>query len=269
MTFPPPLNDRKSTERLHYERIAALHEEEISQKGMKSGPDSVPPFLQAPYKDFARIVRSLTGPDTLVVDVAAGTGVHSLAAGADARIFALDISPESLLVARQRSEAAGLSLLLAVADGETLPLRNHVANLVTSAGSLYCFDPARLINEVTRLLSPTGSWVIVDSFRHNPIYSANRMLGYLRGRRTRLAVTNIPGRRTIRLLSNAFGEVQVNYYGMFSFLGPILSTIIGGLRAATVLDAMDRRMQWAGLLAFKVVIIARKPHLSRPTKTRR
>jgi SAM-dependent methyltransferase len=261
MTFPPPLDDRKSTERLHYKRIAALHEEEIGQKGMKSGPDSVPQFLQAPYRDFARIVGSLTGPDTLVVDVAAGTGVHSLAARADARIFALDISPESLLVARRRSEAAGLSLLLAVADGETLPLRNHVANLVTSAGSLYCFDPARLINEITRVLSPTGSWVIVDSFRHNPVYSANRILGYLRGRRTRLAVTNIPGRRTVKLLSNAFEEVRVCYYGLFSFLGPLLSMMLGGVRAAAVLDAMDRRMQWAGLFAFKVLIVARQPRV--------
>jgi SAM-dependent methyltransferase len=269
MTFPPPLNDQKSTERLHYERIAALHEEEISQKGMKSGPDSLAPFLQAPYRDFARIVRSLTGPDTLVLDVAAGTGVHSLAAGAGATIFALDISPESLLIARRRSEAAGLSLLLAVADGETLPMRNHVANLVTSAGSLYCFDQARLINEVTRVLSPGGSWVIVDSFRHNPLYAANRVLGFVRGRRTRRAVTNIPGRRTITLLSKAFEDVRVDYYGMFGFLGPLLSLIVGESRAAAVLDAIDRRMQWAGLFAFKVVIIARNPHLSRDTETRR
>lgn len=262
MTFPPPLDDRKSTERLHYGRIAALHEQEISQKGMRSGPDSVPPFLQAPYRDFARIIQSLTERDTLVVDVAAGTGVHSLAAGSDARILALDISPESLLVARRRSEAASLSLLLAVADGETLPLRNSVADVVSSAGSLYCFDLTRLVHEVTRVLSPTGSWVIVDSFRHNPLYSANRMLGYLRGRRTRLAVTNIPGRRTIRLLSSAFEEVLVYYYGMFSFLGPLLSWVLGQSRAAAILDALDVRMQWAGVLAFKVVIVARRPSSS-------
>jgi SAM-dependent methyltransferase len=262
MTFPPPANDRKSTERLHYGRIAALHEQEISQKGMRSGPDSVPPFLQAPYRDFARTIQSMAGRDSLVVDVAAGTGVHSLAAGSDATILALDISPESLVVARRRSEVAGLSLLLAVADGEKLPLRDNSADVVSSAGSLYCFDVTRLLREVTRVLSPTGSWVIVDSFRHNPLYSANRMFGYLRGRRTRLAVTNIPGRRTVELLSNAFEEVTINYYGMFSFLGPMLSMMLGGPRAATVLDAMDKRMQWAGLLAFKVVIIARKPHLS-------
>lgn len=259
MTFPPPLDDRKSTERLHYGRIAALHEQEITQKGMRSGPDSLPPFLQAPYEDFARIIQSLTGRDTFVVDVAAGTGVHSLAAASDASILALDISPESLLVARRRSEAAGRSLFLAVADGETLPLRNNVADVVSSAGSLYCFDVTRLIREVTRVLSPNGCWVIVDSFRHNPLYSANRMLGYVRGRRTRLAVTNIPGRQTLRLFSNAFQEVRVHYYGMFSFLGPVLSMVLGALRAATVLDAVDRRMQWAGLLAFKVVIIARNP----------
>jgi SAM-dependent methyltransferase len=262
MTFPPQPNDRKSTERLHYGRIAALHEHEISQNGMRSGPDSVPPFLQAPYKDFARTVQSLAGRDSLVVDLAAGTGVHSLAAGSDATILALDISPESLVVARRRGEAAGLSLFLAVADGEKLPLRDNAAHVVSSAGSLYCFDVTRLLREVKRVLSPTGSWVIVDSFRHNPLYSANRVFGYLRGRRTRLAVTNIPGRRTVQLLSSAFEEVTVKYYGMFSFLGPMLSVVLGERRAATALDAMDKRTQWAGLLAFKVVIIARNPIFS-------
>jgi ubiquinone/menaquinone biosynthesis C-methylase UbiE len=259
MTFPPPLDDRKSTERLHYGRIAALHEQEISQKGMRSGPDSLPPFLQAPYRDFAGIIRSLTERDTVVVDVAAGTGVHSLAAGSDARIVALDISPESLAVARRRSELAGVPLLLAVADGETLPLRNGVTDLISSAGSLYVFDLTRLTREVARVLSPGGSWVIVDSFRHNPVYSANRMWGYLRGRRTRLAVTNIPGRQTIKLLSGVFEEVSVNYYGIFSFVGPFLSRVLGESRAAAMLDALDRRMQWAGVLAFKVVIVARRP----------
>jgi len=182
-----------------------------------------------------------------------------MAAGSGATILALDISPESLAVARRRSEAAGVPLLLAVSDGETLPLRNKAAGVLSSAGSLYVFDLTRLTNEVARVLSPGGTWVIVDSFRHNPLYAANRMVGYLRGRRTRLAVTNIPGRQTIRLLSAAFEAVSVTYYGMFSFLGPLLSRVLGESRAAAVLDALDRRIQWAGLLAFKVVIVARRP----------
>jgi SAM-dependent methyltransferase len=261
MTPPPPLDDRKSSERSHYERVAALHELEISRTGIRSGPDSVALFLQAPYRDFARVVRSLIRRDDLVVDLAAGTGVHSLAGGGDATILGLDISRESLLVARRRSEAANVSLLLAVADGEKLPVRDGAATVATSAGSLYCFDIAPLLDEVCRILSPTGSWVIVDSFRHNPVYALNRIVGYLRGRRTRLAVTNIPGRRTVRLLSEHFEEVLVSYYGMLSFTGPLLSLLLGRSRAASLLDALDRRMQWAGVFAFKVVVVARGPRV--------
>jgi ubiquinone/menaquinone biosynthesis C-methylase UbiE len=262
MTRFPSQDNRKSSERSHYERVAALHALEISQVGIRSGPESVASFLQAPYEDFARIVRAFARRGAVIIDLAAGTGVHSLAAGPDATIVALDISPESLMVAKRRSEASGISLLLAVADGEKLPLRDGGASVVTSAGSLYCFDLSPLVEEVARVLAPKGAWVIVDSFRHNPVYSANRIVGYLRGRRTRLAVTNIPGRQTVKVLSDHFEKVSVTYYGIFSFLGPLLSILMGNSRTKTVLDALDRRMQWAGILAFKIVIVALQPRVS-------
>jgi ubiquinone/menaquinone biosynthesis C-methylase UbiE len=251
----------KQTEQRHYNQKAQAAGGKMPDQALQlSGCAAIPLALRAPYAAFEDAVRSAAGPGTAVLELGAGTGVHSLiAAGPDRVVVATDIAAGALKLAQQRAAAAGERLHLVCGDAENLPFRPGTFDVVTCAGALYCFQFEAVLLEVRRLLRPSGAWVIVDSFNQNPIYQLNRAIGYLRGVRTRLAVTNIPSMRTLRSLRAEFGRVQVSYHGIFTFMVPLLSRAIGERRAAALLDACDRHFGFLRHYAFKIVVLARNP----------
>lgn len=99
----------------------------------------------------------------VVVDVGAGTGISARGLVArGARVVAVDAAAQML--ARLRSPAACVALL---ADGNSLPLRDGIADLVTYAQSWHWLDPARSIAEAVRVVRPEGAvagwWNSVDA----------------------------------------------------------------------------------------------------------
>jgi ubiquinone/menaquinone biosynthesis C-methylase UbiE len=218
------------------------------------------PHLRAPYIEFERLVRGFGRPSAIVLDVGAGTGVHSFAAaGQGCSLIGADISLASLTHARARADALSVHLALLCADAEHLPIASASVDLVTTAGVLYCVDLAAFVREVQRVLKPGGSWIFVDSFDHNPVYRLNRFIGYLRGTRTRRALTNIPSEWTLEYLRQQFGEVRVSYHGIFSFLGPLMSQLVGVEAARRILDKLDHSARLFQRFAFKVVVVASEP----------
>ena len=218
------------------------------------GAATVAPLLRAPYVEFERRVREQLRPGDVVLDVGAGTGIHSLvAAGAQRHVIGLDFSAQALLIARDRAAAHSAVLDVVCGDAEQLPIASRSVDLVTTAGILYCVDLTAFVREIRRVLRPHGVWILVGSFDHNPIYRFNRLVGYLRGRRTRRAVTNIPSTRTLARLRREFGRVEVSYHGVFSFLGPPLRRLLGDGKAAKLLDRFDRRTPGLREFAFKIV----------------
>lgn len=216
--------------------------------------------LRAPYVEFEQQIRDTAPPGGVVLDVGAGTGVYSFVAAGEGRsLIAVDFSLSSLAQARARSRACGEPLALLCADAERLPIASGSVDVVTTAGVLYCLDFPLFVREVQRVLRPGGSWVFVDSLDHNPIYRLNRLIGYLRGTRTRRVLTHIPRQRNVDYLRWEFGCVQVSYYGIFSFLGPALNRIIGVESAARWLDRLDRSARALRRFAFKIVVVASDP----------
>ena len=93
--------------------------------------------------------------DTVVIDVGAGTGIASrqlLARGA--RVIAADIGRQMLERARSSVPAPPC----AVCDGNVLPFRSGVAQLVCFAQAWHWFDPDRAAAEVARVLGKGGCW---------------------------------------------------------------------------------------------------------------
>ena len=71
-----------------------------------------------PSDDLATLVALGLGPDSVLVDLGAGTGVFSLAAaGTGASVVAVDVSPQMVDVIRARAESAGLSNITVVKAG--------------------------------------------------------------------------------------------------------------------------------------------------------
>jgi ubiquinone/menaquinone biosynthesis C-methylase UbiE len=250
--------DPKKIEKQYYDRSASLSI--VDDSNLSShGPAVVHEHLRAPYLAYQAAIEQATTSGSIVVDLGAGTGTNSFLAAPNARlIVATDISEASLDIARARARSLGRDLLLFASDAEQLPLRPQSIDICTSAGVLYCLDVPRVLAEVSRVLKPDGVWVIVDSFNHSPIYRLNRLIGYWRGRRTRRAYTSIPDDATLELVRRRFSFVTIGYFGVWSFLWPVLRRLLGQQRALRLLSALEpptllRRY------AFKIVVVARCP----------
>ena len=98
-----------------------------------------------------------TGPlaGLLTLDCGAGTGIASRQLAArGARVVSLDIGERMLAKARARNPQSACVL----ADGNQMPARPAVADLVTFAQSWHWFDQRRAAAEVARVLKPGGHW---------------------------------------------------------------------------------------------------------------
>ncbi|MES5819725.1 class I SAM-dependent methyltransferase [Streptomyces sp. RG80] len=111
---------------------------------------SYPPALFDAIEDLAG--RPLTG--ARVVDVGAGTGIATAllqARGADV----LAVEPGDGMAAEFRRSHPGIPIVRG--NGNTLPLTDHSADLLTYAQAWHWTDPSRAIPEAVRVLRPGGA----------------------------------------------------------------------------------------------------------------
>ncbi|MDS1272306.1 methyltransferase domain-containing protein [Lipingzhangella sp. LS1_29] len=111
------------------------------------------------YDLGAQLAHQLTiTPGERVVDVACGTGNAAIpAARAGGRVTGVDLTPEMLAVARQRAEAAGVTVDWVEGDAESLPLRDAEADVVLSTfGCMFAPRHEVVAEEIARVLAPGG-----------------------------------------------------------------------------------------------------------------
>lgn len=252
------MEDHKRIEQRRYDDEAAPFLGRDPDRGL--GAAGVPAEYRAPYAEFEKHVVAVAKPDSVVLDIGAGTGAFSASARGENRLLiATDIAQNALRVAKRRATSAGVLLYPVCADAERLPFRDGSVNLVTAAGALYCFDLSRVSTEVRRVLKPDGTWIIVDSLNDNPLYRFNRWIGRIRHRRTALAVRNVPTNAAIQGLAGHFRSMSVAYHGILTFLLPIVRPILGSERAGTFITWADGWLRWLSRWAFKVVVVAQHP----------
>jgi len=112
-----------------------------------------PAYPDAVFAELAGRTGPLTG--LLTLDCGAGTGIASRQLAArGARVVSLDIGEQMLARAKARNPQSACVL----ADGNWLPARAAVADLVTFAQSWHWFDQRLAAAEVARVLKPGGHW---------------------------------------------------------------------------------------------------------------
>jgi len=114
------------------------------------------------------------GPDSVVLDVGCGNGWairRCLALGAGGGL-GIDISPQMVASAQQRS--AGTPLRFEVASAQAVPLPDAAVSHVLSVENLYYLpDPAAALREWARVCRPGGRLgIMVDLYAEHPLASA-------------------------------------------------------------------------------------------------
>ena len=100
-----------------------------------------------------------------VLDLACGPGIVSEVLAHDAGdVIACDITPLMLTRTRRRCTDAGIgNVHCTLAQAEVLPFTNATFDAVVNRSALHHFsNPATVINEMVRVIRPSGRLVIVD-----------------------------------------------------------------------------------------------------------
>lgn len=251
----------KELEYNRYNKSSANKIDKLEGTVMPEGSAAYPLYLSTPYLFYESILTENISPGMKVLDLCCGDGIHSLfLARLGADLIAVDIAENSIKLAELRAENAGIrGIRFLVADAEELPFsQGEKFDVITCVGSLSYVDIQPLIDRVLELLNENGKFICVDSFNHNPVYRINRYIHYLKGERTLSTLNRMPDITTIEMLNSRFKSVKVNYFGIFSFFGPVFQKVLGDIKAKKIIDKFDNRMSIFKNHAFKIVLIASK-----------
>ena len=146
---------------------------EVIERARHESDDFVPRFME--FETWA---------NKRVLEIGCGVGTdfrHFARAGA--RATGIDMSRESLSLARRSLEVFGLPGVLMVADGEHLPFADNSFDLVYSWGVIHHSpEPEKIIQEIHRVLKPRGH-VFAMVYNRKSIFALQVWLyyGVLRG----------------------------------------------------------------------------------------
>lgn len=121
-------------------------------------------------------------PGLAVADIGCGTGLYTgelLAAGA--RVTALDISPEMLAIAAEKTKAYGDAVDFLTGDAAALPFADASFDLVSSITAMEFFsEPRACLQEMYRVVKPGGRLVVATLGRFSPWSWQRRLKTFFR-----------------------------------------------------------------------------------------
>jgi len=253
------IND-KEKEHSRYNKVSGEKIHKPNNHLELSGSISFRPYIQAPYIYYEKLLAQNVKPGMKVLDLCCGDGIHTITlAQLMAEVTALDIAENSITLAKLRALRVGIhNIEFYVGDAENLRLGDKKFDFVTCVGSLSYVDLTIFVSQVKIVLKPGGKFICLDSFNHNIIYRLNRFVQYLGGKRSWSTIKRMPNLATVDYFKNEFVNVEISYFGIFSFLGPLLSRFFGDKQAKEILDKLDKKFKIFNKYSFKFVLVATK-----------
>ena len=249
----------KEVEKERYNSRAKAIFSRINPQQLSWGYQVLPPYLQAPYKFYHETIASKTFFGAKIIDICCGDGLHSYTGsvyGGDVTVA--DIAEYNVKLTIEKGRLLGYEMEGLVADMDNLSVGNESFDIATCAGSMSYLELAAFVPKVKSMLKRGGCFIAVDSFNYNPIYRLNRFIHFLRGNRTFRVNQNIPNDDTIAYIKTYFEEVEVKYFGIFTFTAIFLIPFFSPNKLATLLNRLDQNFLFLKKYSFKVVIIAKK-----------
>ena len=249
----------KEVEKNRYNSRAKENLSRINPQQLLVGFLALPVYLQAPYKYYHETIASKTFRGAKILDICCGDGLHSYTGsmyGGDVTVT--DIAEYNVKLTIEKGRLLGHDIRGIIADMDDLSLDNEFFDIATCAGSMSYLELDTFVPKVNSMLKRGGYFIAVDSFNYNPIYRLNRFIHFLRGNRSFRVNQNIPNDDTIAYIKTCFEEVEVKYFGIFTFAAIFLKPFLNPEKLATLLNKLDQNFVFLKKYSFKIVIIAKK-----------
>ena len=259
------LEDHKKIEVAHYEAQARRWLAAHGDDKWETDAHRFRHNALSSYDRFEELIR-LYCVGRRVLDFGCGNGIHSLSpirAGAR-EVVGIDLSGESIAIARRRCEQAGLADRVSfwTMDCERLEFSDGRFDVAIDGGTFSSLDLHRALPELARVLTPEGRVIGIETLGHNPLFNLKRRINVLRGTRTRWAADHIFKMDHFRLAGAHFQEVEARFFHLSSLLVLPLKDVPGAAALSRALDRLDARLlRIPGLRrhAFKTVFVLSRP----------
>lgn len=266
------MEDRKVEEIKHYDEAARdWHDKDGDVQGVSV-------MIMESYKAVYEILKREV-PGKTVLDYGCGHGMHSTAlARFGGQVTGVDLSEESLKIAKKRAEKEGFSdkinphilgdspqkgvgINFVVGDCEQLPFADQSFDIVFDGGTFSSLDIEQAYSEIARVLKTDGLLIGIETLGHNPFANFKRWINKVRGIRTGWAANHIMKMRDLERAEQYFDILETNFFHFFSIFAFPFRNLPSGKILFQSLDKMDNiilKISFLQRYGFKIVFVFEK-----------
>jgi len=258
------LEPRKAREIEHYDERARTWLEDRSTAKWPTDVHGLEHRRFSSYALFERWIGECCRGKR-VLDYGCGTGIHSLLpAACGAEVIGVDLSVESLKIARERIARAGLDgkVNFVAMDCEALDLPSESVDVVLDGGTFSSLDLDRALPEIVRVLKPDGCLLGIETLGHNPFANLKREINVYRGVRTAWAGRHILRVKDLEKIRRRFAAAEIHHFHLLSLSVLPFVGLAGMRRVLHAVDRLDSRLLALPFLkryAFKAVFKFSEP----------
>jgi len=210
------------------------------------------------FDDFYNYLKNhIKNKDVLEYGCGKGSLIEKIINYEPKNISGIDISDQSISIAKKRSKELNLNIQYQVQNCEETTLSSESFDVIYGSGILHHLDLKKSIRELNRLLKVNGSLVFMEPLGTNPLINLYRKLTPKSRTIDEHPLTN----KDFDFIKNTLGEINIRYYGFMSLVFFIFyrnskKSII--FKLSTILDNWIFKIKFLRFLAWSVLIVAKK-----------
>ena len=190
--------------------------------------------------------------------------MHSiLPAKLGANVYGIDLSKESLKIAKKRAKEAKVDdkIKFIKGDCEKTGFPDNYFDIIWDGGTFSSLDINKAFLELSRILKSNGKLIGIETFGHNPLINLKRWINKKSGKRTVWASEHIVKNKDLKLAKKYFDLEKIYYFHLLSMFVFPFWNLPGGKILFRSLDRIDNillKIPWLKKYAFKIVFIFSK-----------
>ena len=210
------------------------------------------------FDDFYNYLKNhIKNKDVLEYGCGKGSLIEKIINYEPKNISGIDISDQSISIAKKRSKELNLNIQYQVQNCEETSLSSESFDIIYGSGILHHLDLKKSIRELNRLLKVNGSLVFMEPLGTNPLINLYRKFTPKSRTIDEHPLTN----KDFDFIKNTLGEINIRYYGfmslvLFIFYRNSKKSII--FKLSTILDNWIFKIKFLRFLAWSVLIVAKK-----------